>query len=272
MGRRATLQWTFSLPFFVPNRIKTKGDILSKPFLSIVIPAHNEAQRLPPSLEKIDAFLRTQSFTYEVLVVENGSSDDTLAVAESFVERMPYLQVIHEESRGKGLAVRRGMLEATGEYRFFCDADLSMPIEQVLSFLPPELDAPEVVIGSREVAGAVRINEPGYRHLIGRVFNTMVRWMVLPGLQDTQCGFKCFRGDIAEKVFPLQTLTGMSFDAEILFIARKMGYIIQEVPIDWTFNADSRVRLVQDSMKMAFDLVEIRLKSARGAYDAQKKI
>ena len=245
---------------------------MTKPFLSIIIPAHNEANRLPPSLEKIDAFLAGQAFTSEVVVVENGSSDGTLAIAESFKTRMPALKVIHEDRRGKGLAVRRGMLEAAGEYRFFCDADLSMPIEQVLRFLPPELDLVDVAIGSREVAGSRRIDEPGYRHLIGRVFNTMVRWMVLPGLQDTQCGFKCFRGEIAEKVFPLQTLTGMSFDAEVLFIARKLGYRITEVPIDWTFNADSRVRLVQDSLRMAFDLLEIRLKSARGRYDAQSKI
>ncbi len=248
------------------------GDSVTKPFLSIIIPAHNEANRLPPSLEKIDAFLAGQTFTSEVIVVENGSSDGTLRVAESFKTRMPTLNVIHEDRRGKGLAVKRGMLEATGEYRFFCDADLSMPIEQVIRFLPPQLESPEVVIGSREVAGSRRIDEPGYRHLVGRVFNTMVRWMVLPGLQDTQCGFKCFRGEIAEEVFPLQTLTGMSFDAEVLFIARKLGYRITEVPIDWTFNADSRVRLVQDSLRMAFDLLEIRLKSARGRYDTQSEI
>ena len=108
-------------------------------------------------------------------------------------------------SAARGLAVKRGMLEAVGEYRFFCDADLSMPIEQVLRFIPPQLADVEVSIGSREIAGAHRIDEPGYRHLIGRVFNTIVRWMVLPGLQDTQCGFKCFRGDIADKVFVLQT-------------------------------------------------------------------
>ena len=245
---------------------------MTKPFLSIIIPAFNESNRLPPSLEKIDAFLTQQAFTCEVIVVENGSADDTLAVAESFKTKMPYLKVIHEEQRGKGLAVQRGMLEATGDYRFFCDADLSMPIEQVLRFLPPALDSVDVSIGSREVAGAHRIDEPGYRHLIGRVFNTMVRWMVLPGLQDTQCGFKCFRGEIADQVFPLQTLAGMSFDAEVLFIARKMGYTIQEVPIDWTFNADSRVRLVRDSLRMAFDLLDIRLKSARGRYDTQSEV
>ncbi len=245
---------------------------MTKPFLSIVIPAHNEAKRLPPSLEKIHSFLSQQAFTFEVLVVENGSTDDTLAVAKSFIEKMPYLRVIYEEERGKGLAVKRGMLAAKGEYRFFCDADLSMPIEQVLRFIPPALEDVEVAIGSREVNGSHRIDEPEYRHLIGRVFNTIVRWIVLPGLQDTQCGFKCFRGDIADKVFALQTLTGMSFDAEVLFIARKMGYRIQEVPIDWTFDADSRVRLVQDSMRMAFDLLDIRLKSAKGIYDAQSEV
>ena len=241
---------------------------MTQPFLSIIIPAHNEARRLPPSLEKIDAFLDTQPFAAEVLVVENGSIDDTLGIAESYAEKMPRLRVLHEDLRGKGLAVRRGMLAASGEYRFLCDADLSMPIEQITRFLPPELDGFDIAIGSREVAGSVRYDEPWYRHQIGRVFNTMVRWVLLPGLQDTQCGFKCFRGDVAEKIFPLQILTGMSFDAEVLYIARKFGYTIREIPIDWYFDPDSRVRLVGDSMRMGLDLISIRLKAARGDYDA----
>lgn len=245
-----------------------KGGSLTQPFLSIIIPAHNEARRLPPSLEKIDAFLDTQPFAAEVLVVENGSIDDTLGIAESYAEKMPRLRVLHEDLRGKGLAVRRGMLAASGEYRFLCDADLSMPIEQITRFLPPELDGFDIAIGSREVAGSVRYDEPWYRHQIGRVFNTMVRWVLLPGLQDTQCGFKCFRGDVAEKIFPLQILTGMSFDAEVLYIARKFGYTIREIPIDWYFDPDSRVRLVGDSMRMGLDLISIRLKAARGDYDA----
>lgn len=245
-----------------------KGGSLTQPFLSIIIPAHNEARRLPPSLEKIDAFLDTQPFDAEVLVVENGSIDDTLGIAESYAEKMPRLRVLHEDLRGKGLAVRRGMLAASGEYRFLCDADLSMPIEQITRFLPPELDGFDIAIGSREVAGSVRYDEPWYRHQIGRVFNTMVRWVLLPGLQDTQCGFKCFRGDVAEKIFPLQILTGMSFDAEVLYIARKFGYTIREIPIDWYFDPDSRVRLVGDSMRMGLDLISIRLKAARGDYDA----
>ncbi len=245
---------------------------MSKPYLSIVIPAFNEANRLPPSLEKIDAFLNGQDFSAEVVVVDNGSSDGTLEIVQSFIPKMPYLRVFHEDQRGKGLAVKRGMLEATGEYRIFCDADLSMPIEQVLRFIPPVHEPVDVTIGSREVPGARRYDEPGYRHLIGRAFNTMVRWLVLPGLQDTQCGFKCFKGEVADKIFMLQTLSGMSFDAEVLFIARKMGYDIQEVAIDWYFNPDSRVRLVQDSMRMAFDLIDIRLKAGRGVYDAESKV
>lgn len=240
---------------------------MSKPFLSIIIPAHNEAHRLPPSLEKIDTFLSQQDFTAEVLVVENGSSDDTFAVVQAYAQQFPYLRVFHEQERGKGLAVKRGMLEAIGEYRFLCDADLSMPIEQVTRFIPPSLDRVDIAIGSREVTGAKRYHEPGYRHLIGRIFNTMVRWLVLPGLQDTQCGFKCFRAEVAEEVFPKQTLQGMSFDAEVLFIARGMGYRVQEVAIDWYFNPDSRVRLMQDSLQMAFDLISIRLKASRGQYD-----
>jgi glycosyltransferase involved in cell wall biosynthesis len=240
---------------------------LSKPYLSIIIPAHNEAERLPPSLQKIDTFLNTQGYLAEVLVVENGSSDETLRIAQGYAARMPNLRVLHEEERGKGLAVKQGMLEAKGKYRFLCDADLSMPIEQVNRFLSPALEMVDVAIGSREVPGAKRFDEPSYRHLIGRMFNTMVRWILLPGLQDTQCGFKCFSAEVAEKVFPLQTLKGMSFDAEVLFIARKKGFQVQEIPIDWYFNPDSRVRLFQDSLHMALDLLLIRLNAVRGRYD-----
>jgi glycosyltransferase involved in cell wall biosynthesis len=242
---------------------------LSEPFLSIILPAHNEAQRLPPSLEKIKAFIQEQDYSIEVLVVENGSVDDTLAVAKSYLADFPELQVFHEDRRGKGLAIQRGMLAAKGAYRFLCDVDLSMPIEQVNRFLPGALGPVDVAIGSREVPGAKRYDEPGYRHLIGRGFNTMVRWLVLPGLQDTQCGFKCFRAEVADRVFRLQTMQGMSFDAEVLYIARKLGYAIQEVAIDWYYNADSRVRLLQDSVQMGLDLLKIRANDRRGLYGTQ---
>lgn len=237
-----------------------------QPFLSIIIPAHNEEKRLPPSLTKIDQFLKAQPYSAEVLVVENGSSDRTLEISREIARQMPALRVLSEQQRGKGLAVKRGMLEAAGQFRFICDADLSMPIEQVNRFLPPQLHNPAVAIGSRELPGAVRYDEPIYRHLIGRVFNGVVRLMALPGLQDTQCGFKCFRADVAEAVFSRQTLGGMSFDVEVLFIARQHGYAIQEVPIDWYFDPDSRVRLVQDSLRMFTDLLTIRRNQREGRY------
>ena len=245
---------------------------MKKPFLSIIIPAHNEAARLPPSLEKIGTFLRRQDYVSEVVVVENGSGDGTYEIAKAFTPKMPNLRVFHEETRGKGLAIKRGMLEALGKYRFLCDADLSMPIEQVNRFLPPTLDSVDVAIGSREVPGAKRFNEPAYRHLIGRAFNTMVRWLLLPGLQDTQCGFKCFRDEVAETVFPLQSLDGMSFDAEVLYIARKKDFKILEIPIDWYHDPDSRVRLFQDSLRMGLDLLNIRWRDLKGKYDTQEKV
>ena len=142
-----------------------------------------------------------------------------------------------------------------------------MPIEEVNKFLPPQLEPFDVAIGSREVPGAKRYEEPGYRHLVGRLFNALVRFLALPGLQDTQCGFKCFRAEVAETIFPLQTLEGMSFDAEVLLIARKHGYKIREVPINWYFNPDSRVRLVKDSLRMALDLLVIRRNARLGLYD-----
>ena len=239
--------------------------LLDTPLLSIVIPVHNEENRLPQALEKIVPFLRAQPYPAEIIVVENGSEDRTLELAQEAAREIPFLHVFHEEARGKGLAVKRGMLEAVGAYRFICDVDLSMPIEEVNKFIPPALDAP-VAIGSREADGAVRYNEPQYRHFIGRIFNTMVRSLTLPGLQDTQCGFKCFRADVANEVFPLQSLGGMSFDVEVLFIARRKGYKIVEVPINWYFNADSRVRLVDDSLNMALDLFTIRRNARNGLY------
>jgi dolichyl-phosphate beta-glucosyltransferase len=239
---------------------------LANPFLSIIIPAYNEENRLPDTLQQVSNFLDTQSYAAEVLVVENGSSDGTLAIAQEFSRRIAYIKAIHEDGRGKGLAVRRGMLAARGEYRFICDADLSMPISEVNCFIPPLLTDLDIAIGSREASGSVRYNEPQYRHLTGRLFNTVVRWLALPGLQDTQCGFKCFRGAVAEKVFPLQTITGWSFDVEVLFIARQHGYRIVEVPIPWYFSPNSKVRILHDLFQVGKDLLAIRRNAWQGRY------
>ena len=236
------------------------------PFLSIVLPAHNEADRLPETLEKIDKFLHAQNYTIEVVIVENGSSDNTLELARDFQGCFPYLRVIHEDRRGKGLAVRRGMLEAAGKYRFICDVDLSMPVEEINRFLPPVLQDAPIAIASREAPGAKRYGEPEYRHFVGRVFNTLVRLIALPDLQDTQCGFKCFRDDTVW-LFSCQTIEGWTFDVEVLYAARKNGLPIVEVPIPWYFNPQSKVRLIRDSMQMGMDLIRIHSNSLRGRYD-----
>jgi dolichyl-phosphate beta-glucosyltransferase len=237
-----------------------------RPLLSIVIPALNEASRLPGTLEQIDSFLKQQSYRYEVIVVENGSSDDTVGVVERFAKTHPYVRLFAGEPRGKGRAVKRGMLEACGEYRFICDADLSMPIEEVARFLPPNLTDYDVAIGSREAKGAKRYDEPIHRHLMGRVNNFLIKLIALRGFEDTQCGFKSFSREAAEDLFSVQRMNGIGFDIEVLFIAQKRDYMIKEVPIDWYYNSDSKMRLVQDSLGIIREMFEIRGNWKRGLY------
>ncbi len=236
------------------------------PFLSIIIPACNEELRLPRALGQVFTFLEKQSFTAEVLVVENGSTDRTLEVARGLVRSFSGLRLLHEDLPGKGRAVRRGMLEASGEYRFFADTDFSMPVEQVSRFLPPVCSC-DIAIASRETVGAVRYHEPGFRHLTGRVYNFWIRSLVLPGLQDTQCGFKCFRAAVAEDIFAFQTLTGWSFDVEVLAIARRRGYLIVEIGVPWYYYTGSKIKVLQHSWRMFFDLLKIRRNLRQGAYD-----
>ena len=240
---------------------------MSEFFLSIIIPAHNEEERLPPSLELVDAFVRQQLYPIEVIIVENGSHDRTLEVVRSFQSKMPYLKVIQETQKGKGLAVRSGMLAASGQYRIFCDADFSMPVTEISKFIPKTGEQYDIAIASRELPESKRVDEPEFRHLIGRVFNNLVRWALLPGLQDTQCGFKAFRGDVADHLFRMQTLTGWSFDAELLFIAQRLGYKTIEVPITWYYKPGTRLHIVKDSIKMASDLFTIRRNAKQGKYD-----
>jgi len=237
------------------------------PFLSIIIPAHNEENRLPDTLEQVFAFLKQQTFAAEVVVVENGSRDRTHELAQEFAQRHPNLRVLQNNQRGKGLAILRGVREAKGEYVFLCDADLSMPVDEISKFIPPQLNNIEIAIGSREAPGAVRYDEPYYRHLTGRVFNTLIRLLVLPTLQDTQCGFKCIRAEVARDIFRYQTLTGWAFDVELLYIAKLHHYQIIEIPIDWHFNADSKISVLRDSTRMFLDLLLIRRNARRGLYD-----
>ncbi len=240
---------------------------MAAPFLSLVFPAHNEEGRLPATLEQTAEFLNGQSYASEMIVVENGSTDRTLAIAQSYAQKLPNLSVLREERAGKGLAVRRGMLEAKGAYRMFLDVDLSMPISEVSRFIPPALPDVEIAIASREAPGAVRYDEPAYRHFVGRGFNLLVRLLALPGLQDSQCGFKCVRGDLAEELFALQTISGWTFDVEVLFIARRRGYRVVEIPIAWYHNPNSKMRVLQGSIQMFADLWAIRRNGWLRKYD-----
>jgi glycosyltransferase involved in cell wall biosynthesis len=237
------------------------------PFLSIIIPAHNEESRLPQTLEQVVHFASSQSFETEVLVVENASQDRTFEVGNEYASRHQNLvRVLHEDLPGKGRAVQKGMLAATGAYRFFADADFSMPATEIVRFIPPAVDIP-VAIASREAPGAVRYNEPYYRHITGRVFNSLIRMLVLPALHDTQCGFKMFRADVANELFRRQTLMGWSFDVELLYIASRRNFPILEIPIPWYFNPESKINVFRDSWRMFLDLLQIRRNGRLGVYD-----
>ncbi len=246
---------------------------MSRPFLTIIIPAFNEARRLPHSLTTIATFLRGQSFTTEILVVENRSTDETSAVVRDFAETVtvsdPFTLELLHSAPGKGAAVKTGMLVGKGDYLFICDADLSMPIEEVAKFLPPqqEPDGYDVAIASREIAGAVRYNEPSYRHLMGRVFNYVVRKLIIPGIEDTQCGFKMFTREAASQVFPHQTIDGWGFDPEILYISHIRGLRLVEVPINWYYMAESRINPLVDTFKMCREVLRIRRNGLRGIYE-----
>ena len=240
--------------------------ILLPPFLSIIIPAHNEEARLPGSLKQVIDFIDAQDYETEVIIVENGSQDRTAKIGKEIAAGHSSVRLIEEPHAGKGLAVRRGMLAAEGKFRLICDADLSMPIAEVNRFLPPVAPPYDVAIASREVPGAKRYGEPQYRHFVGRIFNLLVRLITLPGIQDSQCGFKCFRDEIVEDLFQVQIIDGWTFDVEVLFIAMQRGYKIIEIPIPWYFNSGSRVRLIKDSSVMFSDLFCIRLNWRRGLY------
>lgn len=240
---------------------------MNNPFLSIIIPAHNEEGRLPRTLAKIFDFLKDQSYSAEVIIVENGSSDRTLELAQGFAQQHANLIIYQEQQRGKGNAVQKGMLKANGQYRFICDADLSMPIEEIQKFIPPHLTDFDVAIGSREAPGAIRYNEPPYRHLGGRAINLAIRLFILPGLNDTQCGFKCFSAEATEKIFSQQTLMGWSFDIENLYIARRKKLRIKEIPIQWYYDPDSKVSAFRDALRMISDIFRIHINALRGKYD-----
>ena len=232
------------------------------------MPAYNEEARIGRTLEQVAAYLGGRTFTWEILVVDDGSIDRTREIVEEVGRRVPGIRVLPVAHGGKGWAVRQGMLAARGRLRFMADADLAMPIDQLDGFLRRADEGCEVMIASREAPGARRFGEPHMRHVMGRVFNWVVRLLAVRGFQDTQCGFKCLTADAAGALFRVMSIDGFGFDVELLYVARKRGLSVVEVPIQWHYQPRSKIRPLRDSFLMLNDILRIRLRSLAGKYDA----
>jgi dolichyl-phosphate beta-glucosyltransferase len=238
-----------------------------QPGLSIVVPAFNEEGSIGRSVRDLRAYLDRLDLTWEIVVVDDGSSDGTGAEVEQYVAVDPRIRMIRGGRAGKGAAVRRGMLEARGAWRFMADADLAMPPDNLDRFLRVVrvTPAPDIVIGSREAAGSRRVGEHWLRYSIGRAFNAYVRLLVLPGMMDTQCGFKLFSAAAADVLFRRLTIDGFAFDVELLVMARRAGYEIREAGIEWHGRADSRVAASHGAGAFG-DVLRIRWNTWVGRY------
>jgi dolichyl-phosphate beta-glucosyltransferase len=219
------------------------GRSAAVPFLSVIVPVFNEEPRIRQSLQVLSQYLDTQPYSWEVLIVDDGSTDATRDTVYAWTAGRNGFRLHSIPHGGKGAAVRQGMLQAAGEHRFMCDADLAMPLELLADFLELTVAGWHLVIGSRQMASARSIGEATHRRFLGRVFNKFVQTIALPGFDDTQCGFKCFRGEAAEALFSAQQTTGWGFDVEILYLARSKGMRIVQVPIECHYDETSKVHL-----------------------------
>ncbi len=257
-------------------RITAQPSRVVKCYLSILIPAYNEEKRLPATLETIAAYLQKRDFSHELVVIDDGSRDKTRDVVREFAETRPWVRLVQYDdesgaalNRGKGFAIRAGVESAVGRDILFSDADLSTPIEEMEKLLPPISRGDcDIAIASRALPGAnLAKHQPIHRELMGRTFNKIVQKMAVPGIMDTQCGFKAFRGDVAKRLFKMAQIDGFGFDPEILFLANKFGYKTREIPVTWRHCDNSRVNPLTAPIAMLRELCEIRWNDARGLYD-----
>ena len=239
---------------------------MASPHLSVVVPAYNEEDRLPRTLARLDEYYRAQPYAWDVTVVSDGSTDRTEAVVREFAEAHPGFRLLaYAPNRGKGHAVRVGMLQAEGERVLFCDADLATPQEETAKLMARLDDGADVAIGSRPLAESrLEVRQPWYRELLGRLFNKAVQLLAVRGIDDTQCGFKLFTRPVAQETFRRCKLDGFSFDLEALMIARDLGLRIDEVPVRWSHQEGSKVVLLRDGPRMLRDLVGLRLQGKPG--------
>lgn len=245
--------------------------------LSIVIPAYNEEKRLPRNLEKVLEYVQSLPYPVEIVIVDDGSTDGTLAAVRAYADKNPHIRVIENDHRGKGYTVRTGMLAAQGRYTLFTDADLPTPLTELPKLLSLAESGYDIVVGSREGLGARRVGEPWYRHVMGRVFNFVVRLVTLREFQDTQCGFKLFTRQSAHDLFRRMLLYGedaklakggtlTGFDVEILYLALKSGYRVKDVPVEWHYGESSKVNPVREAVRMFGDVIRVRLNDWLGRY------
>lgn len=232
----------------------------STPYLSLIVPAYNEARRIAQTISDVRAYLDSSSYQasgYEIIVVDDGSTDSTAEILAGIRD----IRVIsYHPNRGKGCAVRQGMLASNGEYVAFTDVDLSAPIEELDRLFAAIHAGADVAIGSRAVPGSQLIrHQPRYRELGGKTLNLFIRLLAVPGIHDTQCGLKLFRGDLARRVFARCILDGWGFDVEALYLTRKLGARIAEVPVRWSHDADTRIRPLRAGLQVIRDLIRIRL-------------
>lgn len=240
--------------------------------LSIIIPAYNEGKKIEATLKSVAFYLKTKPIWADVIVINDGSRDETKHICESVMpqlasQEVSYCLLSNDRNRGKGYSIKKGVSQAQGEYILYSDADLSTPIEEMEKFLPFLKDKYDIVLGSRALKESqILVHQPWYREKMGKVFNLLVRTLVLRGIKDTQCGFKCFRKEAAKKIFAQLVTDGFAFDVEALVLAKKMNFKVKEVPIKWVNHPESKVHPVKHSLAMLLELMKIRLKSSRQAF------
>jgi len=246
---------------------------------SIIVPVFNESDKIVPTLTQIINFMKNFSDSFEVIVVDDGSLDNTVELVEKYTQGNPEIKIIRNSHKGKGPTVWTGITKAEGRFLYMADADLSTPIEELKNLFHWIMEHDfDIVIASREGIGANRMNEPYYRHLMGRLFNYVVQLVALPGIRDSQCGFKLFKKKAAKEIFKRLTVYGKNakdikkgymgaFDVEVLYLARKLGFKVKEVSVTWTYVKTTRLNPAADSIKMVFDVLKVRFNDLRGLYE-----
>lgn len=241
---------------------------MNNPYLSIIIPAYNEEKRISNILDALEKYFSGNDFFYEVIVVDDGSIDQTKNIVNNYRDKLKNLRIVsHSPNRGKGYAIKQGMLASTGDYSLFTDADNSTPFEEINKLLQWIEKGYDVVIGSRYLDDSnIVIKQSFYRRSLGRVANLIIQVLAVWGIKDTQCGFKCFSRKASQEIFSRQTINGWGFDFETLAIAKKLGYQIKEVPVSWYNVEGSRVRPIKGALKTLIELLEIKWNLVRGKY------